>query len=85
MASVLARTVTPRSAVRPGSPGRAREGKSQPRIDAATQAWVTLDAARVAEAQALMDLSTAQERVRRATEAVAAAWREWNRARGEVR
>lgn len=83
MASVLARTVTPRSAARPGSLGRAREGKGQPRMDPAMKAWAVLDAARIAEAQAVMDLSTAQERVRRATEAVAAAWRAWNRARGE--
>lgn len=82
MASVVAQTAVRRDTAHIGSRGRAREGKGQPRVDPIVKAWAALDAARVAEAHALMDISAAQERARSATETVTAAWKEWNRARG---
>ncbi|MHB1524983.1 MAG: hypothetical protein ACYCZN_01665 [Candidatus Dormibacteria bacterium] len=51
-------------------------------MDPIVKAWAALDAARLAEARALLDLSAAQERARNATETCAAAWKDWNRARG---
>ncbi|MHB1892735.1 MAG: hypothetical protein ACYCTZ_04445 [Candidatus Dormibacteria bacterium] len=82
MASVMAQTIAHRGTGRTGSQGRVREGKGQPRVDPIVKAWAALDAARLAEARALLDLSAAQERARNATETCAAAWKDWNRARG---
>lgn len=82
MACVMAQTATHRGGGCIGSRRRAREGKGQPRVDPIVKAWAALDAARLAEARALVDLSAAQERARTASETVAAAWKDWNRARG---